>query len=410
MPLDAVDLLERLVEIPSVSPMRPNLPEGIVGEASLTTFLEKTLTRMGLTVWRQPVMPGRENLLARLDGDIPPTSGGRVILFDAHQDTVPVDGMTIEPFRPWREKGRIYGRGACDVKGGMAAMLAAIDRLARERPYPLPTVLVGCTVDEENGFRGVKRLTGQWLSHDSSFFLPRPDAVVVLEPTGLNVVVAHKGVIRWRIHTHGRAAHSSSPQSGENAIYKMASVVSAVEQYALFMAAGETHARCGHATISVGTIHGGTGVNTIPDRCTIEIDQRPLPNEELTLARQQLLNHIVRTAGEVFESEPPYMQGLALSDEYNRVLAEQLATVVGRVAGDCCLAGMSCCTNAPFYADIGAPTVVFGPGFLEQAHTTDEWISVDQLFQATEIVYRLCRVLVAKFTNDGTQDDTAPRT
>jgi acetylornithine deacetylase len=398
MILDPVDILQKLVAIPSVSPMRPDLPEEIVGEGRLTDFLEKTFTQIGLAVWRQPVLPGRENLLARLDGDVSPAEGGRVVLFDAHQDTVPVDGMTIEPFRPEQRDGRIYGRGACDVKGGMAAILAAVARLAHERPRPLPTIIVSCSADEENGFRGATRLAEQWGGVETSLVCPQPHAAIVLEPTGLNVVVIHKGVIRWKCHVHGRAAHSSCPQLGQNAIYRMARVVTSIEQYAALLAAGPAHPHCGPSTVSVGIIQGGSNVNTVPDRCTIEIDLRTLPGEELTVARQRLLDHVA--AGQDFEvdNEPPYLQGPSLSDRQNGRLAEQLSAVTREVAGSCRLTGMSGCTNAPFFAAASIPTVIFGPGFLEQAHTADEWIPVDQLLQATEIIYQFCREFAANPT------------
>ena len=394
MILDPVDLAQRLVAIPSVSPMRPELPEEIVGEGRLTDFLERTLAQMGLAVWRQPVLPGRENLFARLDGDVPPAQGGRVLLFDAHQDTVPVDGMTIDPFWPEHRDGRIYGRGACDVKGGMAALLAAVARLAHQRPGPLPTIVVSCTADEENGFAGMTRLTEGWSGANGSLVPPRPDAAIVLEPTGLDVVVAHKGVIRWRTHVRGRAAHSSRPESGENAIYKMSRVVTAIAQYAAGLANGTAHPHCGVATVSVGTIHGGAGVNTVPDRCTIEIDQRPLPGEELTLARQRLLDHMALVESGL-ENEPPYMQGPSLSDGQNGPLAQRLAAVVKAIVGSCRQTGMPCCTNAPFFAAAGVPTVIFGPGFLAQAHTADEWLPVDQLRQATQCIYQFCRTFAA---------------
>jgi acetylornithine deacetylase len=257
----------------------------------------------------------------------------------------------------------------------------------------MPTIIVSCTVDEENGFRGAARLAKSW-ALDNDLEIPRPDAIIVLEPTGLDVVVAHKGVIRWKAHALGLASHSSSPQLGVNAIYKMARAVTAIEQYAGILAGGATHSSCGVATVSVGVIHGGTSTNIVPDQCTIEIDLRPLPGEDLTDARQRLLDHITHHSAIGLENETPYMQGPSLATEHNGPLARQLAALVQGMNGGCRLAGMSCCTNASLYADMGVPTVVFGPGFLEQAHTRDEWISVDQLIQATEIIDRFCSTFV----------------
>ena len=279
MILDPIEVLERLVAIPSVNPMGRQSTDPIFGEARLTDYLEKTLQQAGLATHRQAVTSGRENLLARLDGQRASGNGGRVILLDAHQDTVPVDGMTIPPFEPRQREGRLYGRGACDTKGGMAAIIAAVSRLAHQRPRPMPTIIVSCTVNEENGFDGAKRLTQAWT--DGGGFIPRkPDAALIAEPTGLDVVVAHKGVIRWKCHTRGRAGHSSRPVAGNNAIYAMARVVTALEQYAAGLdAPAAVHPLCGPGTLSVGTIHGGVGINTVPDRCTIEIDFRPPPGD-----------------------------------------------------------------------------------------------------------------------------------
>ena len=266
MILDPVEILERLVAIPSVNPMGREAIGPIYGEARLTEFLAETFKRMGLTTQRQPVTPGQDNLIARLDGDRAPQDGGRVVLLDAHQDTVPVDGMTIEPFRPQQRDGRLYGRGACDTKAGMAAILAAVSRLAHQRPRPRPTIIVSCTVNEEYGFSGAKRLTQSWGDGRGEIVPRRPDVAIAAEPTGLDVVVAHKGVIRWKCHTLGRAGHSSRPIAGNNAIYAMARVVAAIERYAAELGTpGVVHPLCGPGTWNVGTIHGGVSINTVPD-------------------------------------------------------------------------------------------------------------------------------------------------
>ena len=408
MNLDPADLLCQLVETPSVNPMGGALSSSIIGEHRLTEHLEGVLQGFGLVVERQEVAPGRENLIARLDGDVPPERGGKLILLDAHQDTVPVEGMTIEPFKAELRGGRIYGRGACDVKGGMAAILAAVARLARQRPTGMPTVVVACTVNEEHGFTGALELTKLWTGRSGGIIPRAPDAAVVAEPTELNVVVAHKGVARWKCHTKGRAAHSARPDAGANAIYAMAHVLEAIEHYAAEIV-GMLEAPCSGgrepsgqklcpATVSVGTIHGGTSVNTVAERCTIEIDRRLLPGEDPDGARRHLIDFVDdrltdrMQSGTSIEYEPLSLRGLALSDECNGPLADRLLLSIGQVTANRRKMGVPYGTNAAIYAATGVPSVVFGPGSIDQAHTADEWIDVESLHQAAEIFERFARV------------------
>lgn len=179
-------------------------------EYRLTDYLERFFERNGISFSRQPIAPKRENIVASVPGDPPPEHGGGLLLLEAHQDTVPVDGMTIPPFDPQIRDGRLYGRGSCDIKGGMAAMLAVMARLSQEPPSPRPTVVMACTVNEEHGFTGAIGLSRLWSGEEQQPseicpLLPRrPDAAIVAEPTNLNVVVAHKGMVRWRCHTTGR--------------------------------------------------------------------------------------------------------------------------------------------------------------------------------------------------------------
>jgi acetylornithine deacetylase/succinyl-diaminopimelate desuccinylase family protein len=391
LPLDPVDTLARLVSIPSVNPMGRTGSGAPLCEAELTHWLEETLGGLGLELQRQTVSPGRANLIARLDGDVPPERGGKVILLDAHQDTVPVEGMTIEPFRPKIEGGRLYGRGACDVKGGLAAILSAVSRLAAQRPRGMPTIMISCTVNEEYGFTGAAALTQLWSDGPEGTFPCRPDWALVAEPTGLNVVVAHKGVVRWRCHTQGRAGHSARPEAGENAIYSMARVLLEIETYARqVIGGGAADPLCGAGSLSVGTIQGGVSVNTVPDRCTIEIDCRLPPSQQPQDARQGLIDHLDRVVGRTcgLRHDPPLMEAPGLSDEANGALAERLATVVRGVAGKCRRVGAAYATNAAFYSAAGVPSVVFGPGLIEQAHTEDEWLPLEQLEQAVEIYCR----------------------
>ncbi len=364
------------------------------GEGRVTAYLEDLFGRFGIACQRQQVLSGRDNLLARLDGDKPPEQGGRVLLLGVHQDTVPVGGMSIEPWTPAVRDGRLYGRGACDVKGGMAAILAVVARLAEQRPAGMPTLVIACTANEEYGFSGASRLAEVLNSAPGGIVPRKPDAAVIAEPTELNVVVAHKGVVRWRCHARGRAGHSAQPEAGDNAIYKMARALAVMESYqGRIVGTLRSHPLCGAATMSVGTIRGGVSVNTIPARCTIEIDRRLPPGEDPRTARQHLVDHLAEAAGLDFalEHDPPYMEGLPLSDDDNGPLADRLADAVGEVAGGCRRVGVAYATDAAFIASAGVPTVVFGPGSIAQAHTDDEWVSLDQLEQAAESLYRFCR-------------------
>ncbi|MCE5265308.1 MAG: M20/M25/M40 family metallo-hydrolase, partial [Deltaproteobacteria bacterium] len=173
--LDLVETLCQLVAIPSVNPMGKMVSGPEYGEARLTDHLETLFQRLRVPYRRQLAEPGRENIVAWLDGEIPPDQGGKLLLYAAHQDTVPVDGMTIEPWKPIVRDGRVYGRGACDDKGGMTAMLAAFARLAAERPRGMPTLVMACTVNEECGFSGIDALRQSWTAGANSLIPRKPD-------------------------------------------------------------------------------------------------------------------------------------------------------------------------------------------------------------------------------------------
>ena len=212
-------LLGDLVSIPSVNPMGRSLDGPEIFETRLSTYLESWFRDHEIPCERQPVAPGRDNLLARFESDGSP----RRLLFDVHQDTVPTDGMTIDPFSPRVEQGRMYGRGSCDIKGGMAAMLVALRRLCQERPRKAASVVLACTVDEEYTHIGSSRLA--LTDHGA-------ELAIVSEPTRLDLVHCHKGALRWKIRTRGVACHSSTPSLGKNAIYAMSRVIEALIAHA----------------------------------------------------------------------------------------------------------------------------------------------------------------------------------
>jgi acetylornithine deacetylase len=271
-------------------------------------------------------------------------------------------------------------------------MLGVMARLIESRPTPRPTVVMACTVNEEHGFTGATGLCRLWSDGGHPAFLRSPDAAVIAEPTNLNVVVAHKGMVRWRCHTKGRATHSSQPEQGENAIFRMAQVLAALERYQreIVGTLGE-HPLCGRPTLSVGTVQGGISVNTVPDRCTIEIDRRLVPGEDPQTAWRHVVNFVATETGlgEVVEHEPPFMQSRGLNDAHNSDLAARLATAASSVTGlECRQMGVPFGTDAFCYDAAGVPSVVFGPGSIKQAHTIDEWVPLAEVEQASDVLYR----------------------
>ena len=373
------ELLAELVRRPSVNPMgRADLDPSVLYESRVTAFLEEQFRSLGVECRRQKVAEGRDNIVATYT---PPAPAPLHVLFEAHQDTVPVDGMVVEPFGARVEGGRLYGRGACDVKAGGAVMLAAFARLVKEKPPGSAMVTLAFTVDEEHGGSGVQELM------NSGF---RADCAIVAEPTLLNIVHAHKGVARWVLETGGRACHSSRPDEGVNAVYRMARLVRAIQEYAKELSERPPDPLLGPRTISVGRIGGGVSPNTVPDSCRADLDRRLLPGETFESAGADLEAFLKARADVDFTftlaRSPAGCLPLAptLSGELVKKLGAAIDSVVGRHAVHPVPFG----TDAAPVAHAGVPAVVFGPGDIAQAHTKDEWVDLAQLEPAAEVLFR----------------------
>ena len=389
MPLEVVTTLRELIRRPSVNPMSKEAPSDTLFEQPGTDYVSSLLESMDVTIYRQQIAKNRINIAARLDGSTPLNEGGKILVLEAHQDTVPVTGMTIDPFAAELREGRIWGRGACDVKSGIACILTVLSRLAEERPAPRPTVIAACTVDEEFGVTGARAFPQMW-TDPTMLALPRvPDAIIVSEPTELEVVVAHKGTLRWKCQTQGRAAHSSRPQEGKSAIYSMAKVINATQQYAdTIVGQLASHPLVGSPTLSIGRVEGGISVNVVPDLCTIEIDRRIVPGENWKAAFEHFKNFLTTQVPDVTVThEQPYSTTPGMSDQINEQLSSHLSKVIQEHGYSGRRVGVTYGTNAWAYAARDAPTVVFGPGSIQQAHTVDEWIEIEQLHRATDILY-----------------------
>jgi acetylornithine deacetylase len=375
--LETTRLLSDLVRLPSVNPMGRALQTPDLYEHRVTAYLEDFFRTLGVPYERQTVAPQRDNILARFEAP----GARRTLVLEAHQDTVPTDNMVIEPFGARIENGRLYGRGACDIKGGLAAMLAAFARLVRDKPRGACNVVMACSVDEEHTFLGVQEMAKRGL---------KADMAVVAEPTCLRIVNAHKGGCRWMVTTAGRSCHSSAPEQGINAIYRMGRVLTGIERFAETLRASRSDPLLGPPTLSVGRIDGGTSVNTVPDRCRIEVDRRLIPGEDAQAAPRQLAEFLKGAGIDVpFECASMWIYYPALGPELSGELVTRLGQCIDAVKGSHEVITVPYGTDASTLAAAGIPSVVFGPGDIARAHTCDEWVPLDEVESASEILYKL---------------------
>jgi acetylornithine deacetylase/succinyl-diaminopimelate desuccinylase-like protein len=380
-PSPVVRLLRELIALPSVNPAFLPGDDPRTGEARVADFVAATAAAAGLTVEFQDVAPGRRNVLARLETKGPVR---RRVLLAPHLDTVGNPNLDAL-LDPVVRGGRVVGRGACDTKGCVAAMLEAVRRLARSGPRPegVEIVFLGL-VDEENAQMGSRHYAGQ-ASKDGY----GADLAVVGEPTRLEVVTAHKGDVWLQLRTQGRAAHGATPHLGKNAVHAMARVVDLLEGEYRTLLEGRSHPLLGSPTVNVGSIRGGTQPNIVPDDCVISVDRRTLPGESETMVRREvkelLEKHGVEATMDTLRTAPCHP--LETDPALPWVVALRKAAGKRRTVGVHYF-----CDAAPL-AEGGIPAVVFGPGDIAQAHTRDEWIAVDSLERGTAVLETFLRKL-----------------
>jgi acetylornithine deacetylase len=369
-----VDLLRSLVSVPSVN---PGMEAGSAGEGAVGELVAAWARAEGFVATLQEVRPGRHNVLVDLGRQELPT-----LALVTHLDTVPFGPMSDRARTVAAAGGKVYGRGACDAKGPLAAMLIAL-RALRERRDVKVNVVVAAMVDEEHTFQGVleyvRRLTLE----------SRPIAAIVGEPTKLEVVIAHAGVLRFRLETLGRAAHSSRPAEGVNAIEKMTTVLEALRS-ASTVDRPVPHPLVGAATFTVVQIEGGIAPNVVPQSCTAVIDRRMIPGE----SGPAVLAWLERQLDPLRAADPELRvvvhEPFVCSDTLETVADAPIVTAA--LAARAAVLGPSAPIGVPFGTDGsklsaqgGIPTIVLGPGDIAQAHTADEWVEVSQLVQAAKI-------------------------
>ncbi len=373
-------LLCDLVAIPSVNPEHHReRSEAPYGEARMADYVEGYFRSSGVRIERQQALPDRYNVLVHVPGADP---SAKAILLEAHMDTVGPEGMSA-PFQPRVEGTRVYGRGACDTKGSLAAMMFVVRELLQGHArLPRPCVLAA-TVDEEFGMGGAHRLVQSGMAFAGA---------IVGEPTALRIIPAHDGQMYLKITVHGKAAHTSMPQNGVNAIYLMHEVIDVLRRRAASEYPKRAHPLCGSPKLTISMIQGGISEHIVPDCCEIAIDFRVIPGETCHGTLHEVKDWLavdldsdtLRTVqiAEPHKAEPP------METPVDHPLVQGMRQAAMSVLGDAQVEGVPYNTDASHYGAAGIPCVVFGPGGIGQAHSAAEYVEVGQLAAAVEILRR----------------------
>ncbi|MGB7572239.1 MAG: M20 family metallopeptidase [Thermodesulfobacteriota bacterium] len=368
---ELIDLTTRLVQIPTENP--PG------NEKAAAQFLKPLLSKMGFKTKTVLSPKGRWNIVAERRWG----KGGRTLIFNGHLDVVPAGNPSqwkYPPFRGTLSKGRIYGRGASDMKSGIASFIHALSTIERSkmRLHQGAVVLHLVSDEESHGRQGMGFLTQKERI--------RGDAALVGEPTDLQPVITQKGALWLRISTLGKSAHGSRPHLGVNAVEKMMKLMERLNSIPL-----ETeHPMLGKPTLNVGTIQGGTKINIVPDRCEIEVDRRMLPGEK----KGEVIEKMKETLDSLLSRDPFFQYRMEEIDfaepsevnpeeEIVKIAVDAIQDVMGKKPS---LRAFSGFTDSRFYINqCHIPTLIFGPGEVDQSHTTDESVEVEALVKAARI-------------------------
>jgi acetylornithine deacetylase len=297
-------------------------------------------------------------------------------------DTVGVAGMDV-PFEPVHRGGLLYGRGAQDMKGGLAAILGAARMLSEGGGLARGRLIVAAVIDEEHVSLGAEALVTTW----------RADAAVVTEPTDLQVATGHKGFEWVEIETRGRAAHGSRPGEGRDAILKMGRVLAGLESLSRRLQMGASHPLLGTASLHASIIAGGSELSSYPDRCTLQLERRTLPGEALDAAWlevREILAQLEREDPE-FEAEArAVFSRRAYQIEPSHALPAMLRTATRSVGCASEIAGMTYWSDAAILGAAGIPAVLFGPGGAG-LHSREEYVRIDDVLLCRDALVALAR-------------------
>lgn len=372
-----MDELARLTsELVAIDSVNPSLVAGGAGEAEIARFVAAWLGEAGLDVEVLEHTPGRPSVVAVARG----SGGGRSLLLNAHLDTVGTAGMET-PFSPRVDGGRLYGRGALDMKGSLATiMLAGREALGR---HLRGDVIVAAVADEEAGSVGTEALLERF----------RADAAIVAEPTWLELAIAHRGFVGFEVTVRGRAAHGSRPERGVDAIVRMGRVLVRLEELDRQLQSAPAHQLLGTGSAHASVIDGGQELSSYPERCVLLAERRTLPGETAADVERELAG-ILAEAG---RDDPDFRVDVRVPfarDAYELAPDDPFVGLVRRHAGDPTIVGM------PFWADsgligaVGIPTVLFGPGG-EGLHEAEEWVELADLERCLVVYLAVARELCA---------------
>ncbi len=377
-----VETLRELIRRRSVNPFDEATSEE-QGEEAVAKYMASRLAELQIQHELHELGPRRSNLIGKLG----PASEPASVMLAGHMDTVRTTGYQNAYVAEVRD-GYVYGRGACDMKGALACYLEVLEVLRAVAPPMRGTLFIVGVADEEHRMIGAREIGASG---------PKTDGVIVGEPTELNICPASKGRVSTFIVTRGRAAHSSVPETGINAINHMGYVLRSLERYsANLLERGDPHPLLGNPRVNAGVIAGGTQANIVPDECRLEVDRRTLPGETKEAVYDEL-EAVLEEAGAETEGfrgslTEPSLLVPANETETNHPLVAALEGSAEDVFGKRReVKGFMAGSDAAYY---GSPAVICGPGSIEQAHTTNEYVPITDLVSATRIYLRTVLALV----------------
>lgn len=367
-------MLELLKALVSINSVNPSLERGAPGEASLAHFIADWLSARGLEVHLEEVAPGRPNVIAVARG----SGGGRSLLLGGHSDTVGVSGMA-QPFQPRQQGNRLYGRGALDMKAGLAAAMLAV---ARAKDFNLHgDVIFAATADEEYGSIGMEAL-GNW----------QADAAIITEPTWMKLCTAHRGFAVIEVQTQGTAVHTSQQPLGVNAITLAGRVLAGIEALNQALESRPAHPLLAHGSIQATLISGGEALFTSPTHCSIWVERRTLPGE----TRESIEGEIQALLDQLAQQDPRFKASwrtviarepyeIPAESPIARLLANHTKEHTGQAPE---IFGAPYWMESALLGARGIPTVIFGPGG-EGLHSQEEWVRLEDVAACAEILEKV---------------------